>query len=360
MIDPNRRWKKDRGEESKARPFDEDQLDTWPGDYSGSAVIEWRVCPMISYAALIQLLLQCRASHAALDNPRIEHERSAATRHNEMVQEHQTQRTFGGEVQLHISVLPYGPKWTVRRPCAGVGWRPKQLLHLCPRHTKLERAEHASFEPIPQGDGNHNAPPFTQIVVAAAVILCAVCAASTPAPAAPGASRHPLVPTEAAGGIGGACRTAAARQRCADGCCPADTSPCSERGARRRTPASGSHRTATRQHAPRLGRVPRTPGSFGSARTRAGPASFVQSSVRPRQSSLRSSASIPSPSSNSTGLLAKNCGTRYSRRLLKPSPLSTIATVAVPALTFRSAPPHPFVEILGQPYLPHTPATILR
>ncbi len=38
--------------------------------------------------------------------------------------------------------------------------------------------------------------------------------------------------------------------------------------------------------------------------------SYIQSSALPRQSSLRSSALMPSPNSNSTGLLAKNCGTR--------------------------------------------------
>src|SRR5437660_329772 len=41
----------------------------------------------------------------------------------------------------------------------------------------------------------------------------------------------------------------------------------------------------------------------------------------------------PSPSSRWTGLFSKNCGTRYNRRLEKPRPFSTMATVAVPTLT---------------------------
>ena len=60
---------------------------------------------------------------------------------------------------------------------------------------------------------------------------------------------------------------------------------------------------------------------------------YSQSSVRPRQSSCRCSALMPGPNKCSTGLVAKNCDTRYSRRLLKPSPFRIMATVAVPTLT---------------------------
>src|SRR5712691_4701944 len=60
---------------------------------------------------------------------------------------------------------------------------------------------------------------------------------------------------------------------------------------------------------------------------------YNQSRVRPKQSSLSISAVIPAPSKCSTGLLAKYCGTKYNCRLLKPKPLSTIATVADPTLT---------------------------
>jgi hypothetical protein len=55
--------------------------------------------------------------------------------------------------------------------------------------------------------------------------------------------------------------------------------------------------------------------------------------VRPRQSSCSISAVIPGPSRCSTGLVAQNWATRYSRRLLNPSPFRIIATVAVPLLT---------------------------
>src|SRR5712692_5501423 len=61
--------------------------------------------------------------------------------------------------------------------------------------------------------------------------------------------------------------------------------------------------------------------------------SYNQSRVRPKQSSLSISAITPAPSRCSTGLLAKNCGTRYNCRRLSPKPLSTMATVAVPTLT---------------------------
>jgi integrase len=55
--------------------------------------------------------------------------------------------------------------------------------------------------------------------------------------------------------------------------------------------------------------------------------------ARPKQSSFRSSAEIPGPSRCAMGLFAKNCGTKYSRRLLKPNPFKIIATTAVPTLT---------------------------
>jgi hypothetical protein len=53
----------------------------------------------------------------------------------------------------------------------------------------------------------------------------------------------------------------------------------------------------------------------------------------PDSQTLCMSALMPFPRRCSTGLLAKNCGTRYNWRRLLPNPLSTIAIVAVSILT---------------------------
>ena len=59
----------------------------------------------------------------------------------------------------------------------------------------------------------------------------------------------------------------------------------------------------------------------------------------------------PGPNRCSTGLVAKNCETRYNWRLLKPSPFKIIATVAVPTLTCCSLGPASCIQIVCQPNL---------
>lgn len=67
-----------------------------------------------------------------------------------------------------------------------------------------------------------------------------------------------------------------------------------------------------------------------------GSCAWCRSSVRPRQSSLAILGDEPWPKRRSTALLAKSCGTKKIRWLLKSSPLKIIkiiGTVAVPTLT---------------------------
>jgi len=89
-----------------------------------------------------------------------------------------------------------------------------------------------------------------------------------------------------------------------------------------------------------------------------GSCAYNQSSVRPRQSSLSIAALIPGPSRCSTGLLAKNCGTKYNCRLLNPNPLRIIATVAVPTLTCWRLPGFCPSSQSARPISRHTPATM--
>ena len=58
------------------------------------------------------------------------------------------------------------------------------------------------------------------------------------------------------------------------------------------------------------------------------------------------------------GLLARNCGTGYSRRLLCPGPLSTMAVVAVPTLTYCSELMANLSRYSSSPIPRQTPARI--
>src|SRR5262249_34771112 len=64
------------------------------------------------------------------------------------------------------------------------------------------------------------------------------------------------------------------------------------------------------------------------------------------------------PNRCSTGLVAKNCDTRYSRRLLNPSPFKIIATVAVPTLTCCWVGPANASRYAASRISRQTPATI--
>ncbi len=95
-------------------------------------------------------------------------------------------------------------------------------------------------------------------------------------------------------------------------------------------------------------------------RTRSVTTTYSQSRLRPRQSSLRSSAVIPGPNSRSTALVAKNWGTRYRRRLLNPKQLRIMATVAVPTPTRSWRCSSCASNHAASPISRHTPATMPR